>query len=125
MTTVHDERIVEQQQADTSTIQTAKAKARQGDLVLWRVGDANPKIACIPTPKYGLGLIEGRHGEHRLVADAYHIEGTRMTLPAGGVVLHTDAPEGRHAAVRLAPGTWCYDRQQQLTADAVVVKQED
>ena len=102
-------------------VQPAKVtrSARQGDLILVRVGDATE--VGEPTPEGGVVLSAGAHGEHRLVAERHARTGDVEHLPLGGVVVHTDAPHARHRALQLAPGAWWCGGLQELTADEVVV----
>lgn len=127
MQTVHDVRALEiiGEIEKNPPLLEASTCARQGDLVLKRKGDAKAKGN--PTPTGGTMLIAGAHGEHRVVAESVTIDPQTGTvdLPEGGIVIHTDAPDGRHAAIRCAPGKWQFWRQQELTTDNIVAQVKD
>ena len=89
----------------------ATASARQGDILLVRVGDAPEGGRA--TPAVGLLVGKGRHGEHRLGARRYARKGNLLSLPDGGRLVHTDEPHARHAAIELLPGDWRITRQRE------------
>lgn len=101
----------------------AKVSARQGDLVLRRVGEARAKGES--TPGCGVVVAAGSHGEHRLIADSYARKGSLVDLPAGGLVVHTDVPAGRHGSIQLAPGRWEILHQREVGLDEAVVRVRD
>lgn len=99
----------------------AATSARQGDLLLRRVGDAADATGDIAS----VLLVAGRHGQHwavgavTLVGDILHVGG------GGVVVAHTDVPTARHRAISLAPGRWQIGVQRELGTDQVVRKVVD
>ncbi len=100
-----------------------KVSARQGDLLIMRVGDSLTGMQSMaPTPAGGECLAAGNHGEHRLVADGF----TRVSQDAFDVcgtamLLHTDTRAGeRHATIILSPGRWVHCHQRELRGEQIV-----
>lgn len=116
--TMHDERAMAAA-VDAATDETPLAAtcARQGDLVLERTGDAESGKA---TPEWGIEVAHGQHGQHRIIATAYHRDGDVVHLAGGGLVVHTDVPSARHGAIRLTPGAWQIRRLRELDTDSTV-----
>lgn len=115
--TTHTEtaRTVALETSDTAVLATVSA--RQGDLVLERVGDLPDDFQ--PQDTHAL-LAAGSHGEHRFLGRAEWRNTEALLLVEDGVVVHTDVPDARHGSVRLAPGTWRYANMQELSTDNVV-----
>jgi len=98
--------------------------ARQGDVVMRRLGDATD-LDPMQCPHGGWQIAAGRHGEHRLFADGAHVGNGKLNLPNGGLIVHTDSPDARHGSVQLAPGTWNHTSVRELGIDGVVRPVED
>lgn len=124
----HDVAVLEQVEQVGATIPMVTRCARQGDLLMRRIGDSVTAMAS-PTPRTGIAVAAGSHGEHRLVADAYHREAVAdrmiIDLPQGGTVYHTDVPAARHGAIELCPGRWEMLGQQEMGLDQVVRAVDD
>lgn len=106
-----------------STITTprlAANTARQGDLLLRRLGPTTRR-----PPVRAIQLAAGSHGEHWAIGAAALAAGILDVGPAGVVVVHTDVPEARHAAIALAPGCWQIGIQRELGLDSVIRKVVD
>lgn len=122
MLTTHEERAIEiAREIETGAADAVQVTntARQGDLLMQRVGQAT---GGAPVPEAGILLTAGAHGEHRLMTPAAKIETghdgvLRVSLPSGGLVVHTDVPSARHQAVALIAGTWILPIQQELGLD--------
>ena len=119
-TKIHEGRAKEiQEDVRTGRVPSCLASrdARQGDLVLVRLGDALELLGPA-TPPQGELVAAGQHGEHRLIAEAISRVGAYVVdLPLGGLVVHTDEPLARHQAIALTAGRWRYHRQQELSAE--------
>jgi hypothetical protein len=103
----------------------AKCSARQGDVVLVRVGDPG-RGNYDSTPVGGIQLAAGQHGEHRLISSACRWdEPGIIELKEEGLLVHTDVPEARHGSIRLAPGRWEHRSLRELGADQVVQEVAD
>lgn len=102
----------------------AKNCARQGDVVLERMGDCRDTAGCSPAPSGGWLMARGAHGDHRLFADLGLIVGDTVTLPNGGVVVHTDVPNARHGAIALAPGMWAKRALREMLGNEIVKVQD-
>lgn len=121
----HDPRAIDASHAPN--IPTTAVSARQGDLVLRRVGDPDPSTPHTPTPAHGTMIVSGSNGEHRVIADALSIihspdsatPGT-ISLPCGGLVVHTDLPHARHGTIRLEPGRYCFTTLREVSADNAI-----
>jgi hypothetical protein len=129
--TQHDAAVAEQMSSVDGMTETV-GPMRQGDLILRRVGECDPTLSHAATPPYGVCLVAGSHGEHRMVAAQYRAMDNRapagwigISLPSGGAIVHTDVPSGRHPGRRLAPGVWECARQCELTLDGSVVLVKD
>lgn len=99
----------------------AGASARQGDLLLRRVGDTIDN----PVPNAGTLLVAGSHGEHWAVGATALSSDTLVVGAGGAVVVHTDVPTARHQAISLAPGCWQIGVQRELGSDQIVRKVVD
>lgn len=122
---VHEERAVEIAR-NCDTAKPCTIDARQGDVILRRVADANRRLSYGPTPAGGIVISAGAHGEHRLIADAYADGGPGFAeLQSDGLLVHTDTPSGRHAAMRLAPGRWECGQIRELGLDLSIQKVRD
>lgn len=119
----HDLAVLEQAAQAEVAVPVVTRCARQGDLLVRRIGDSSTEMGS-PTPPTGITVAAGSHGEHRLVADAYHREPVQgqmiIDLPQGGTIYHTDVPAARHGAVELCPGRWEMMGQQEMGLDQVV-----
>lgn len=104
---------------------TAERSARQGDLVLRRVGPLVAVRAHDATPPGGVVLAAGSHGEHRILGRVAVDVAARTVEVVDAVVVHTDEPSGRHGAIRLAPGTWRYDIQREIGLGDVIEQVRD
>lgn len=111
--------------ASTQTAKKVRQCGRQGDLVIWRVRQTRSTAADAPTPAWGIQILAGQHGEHRIIAPAYRASGQTIHLPKGGLVVHTDVPERRHATLALPPGAWEWARQQELSPTGIVRQVQD
>jgi hypothetical protein len=96
---------------------------RQGDVIVRRLGDAS--VGGEATIEGGIVVAAGAHGEHRLIADAAVVEGGRVSLPTGGLLVHTDQPSARHGALELAPGQWEILRERELSMSDSIVEVKD
>jgi len=89
--------------------------ARQGDLILKRVGDST---GIHSTPDAGgIVLAAGQHGEHRLLVARARVMDDTFDIPVEGLVVHTDEPHARHGALKLKPGCWEFSHLQELGID--------
>lgn len=94
---------------------------RQGDVILLRVSDCDrDRKGYKKVPFGGVVVAAGRHGEHRLMADRYDTDGTILVLPDGGLLVHTDVPEARHATVRVGPGIYDRKKLRELSLNGLI-----
>jgi len=115
------EAIARQVAADPTALPVrARISARQGDLIIRRITDADPA----PLPMAAIRLAAGNHGEHWAIGPCA-LEGDTLTVAKGAVIVHTDAPDARHRAIAPAPGVWQIGRQRELGMDQVVRKVVD
>lgn len=98
--------------------------ARQGDLVLRRVGDAD-KSKMQPVPEGGIVLAVGSHGEHRLMAARAGLVDGVLHVLADSVVVHTDQPHARHRALCLTSGAWAVSGLRELDRAGLVQQVRD
>ena len=110
--TMHAQRA--QQLATEQASKVCEDKTRQGDLMICRIGDVPPDIVTKPTPHGGYVLSAGRHGEHRLIGEAYCPEPGVVDVDKV-IVVHTDVPDARHDSVQLTPGRWRYYSTRELS----------
>ena len=96
---------------------------RQGDVMAHRIGDAARSNGTCPKGGWVVG--KGQHGEHRVIAECGTVVENLIDLPLGGVLVHTDEPNARHAASTLIPGRWSFDICQELGIDGIVQKVQD
>lgn len=103
--------------------------ARQGDVIFQRVDNVKIRGAYKSTPECGAIIAAGAHGEHRLISGNCRIshgnDGVMVDIKDEAYVVHTDAPQGRHRALRLRPGTYKIHRQCELTVDQVITQVRD
>mgnify|MGYP001607373900 CR=1 FL=1 len=115
------ETIARQLAADPETVPVlAHASARQGDLILLRIGHHAPSDLVFSA----VLLAAGSHGEHWAIGPCA-MDGDSLAVAHGTIVVHTDVPSARHRAVALEPGTWQYSRQRELGLDQVVRQVQD
>lgn len=110
---------------ETQVAHVVETCGRQGDLLLQRIqGDAEAELAKAP-PELTLDQPGGRmvaagaHGEHRAIGRGALVNDV-LIVPDGCLVVHTDVPSARHAALALAPGVWRIRRERELGMDQVV-----
>lgn len=119
------EQIAEHVARTSAPTTTVSDLARQGDVVLTRVGE----IASLPhgpTPPGGVMIAAGKHGEHRLVGPKVAwLEGGKVSIDGTAILAHTDVPQDRHGAVQFGPGTWAYTGCRELGLDEVIQKVQD
>lgn len=101
-------------------------KTRQGDVIMRRVGNVPAGSKGSPTPKGGILISAGAHGEHRLIADSYEDGGPGfINLISEGLLVHTDCPTGRHKPKLFSPGRWEIGNIRELAIDGTIVKVKD
>lgn len=101
----------------------ARVSARQGDLLILRVGDSQTDMpSMVPTPAGGECLAAGKHGEHRLVADGFtRVSPDAFDVCGTAMLLHTDTRAGeRHATIIISPGRWVHCHQRELRGEQIV-----
>jgi hypothetical protein len=94
--------------------------------VLRRVGEPLDEMHA-STPQYGVQIRAGAHGEHRLTCSRAYFPGSecRVSLRDPAVLWHTDVPEARHAPIQLAPGTWAWNANRELSENEIIVQVRD
>lgn len=96
--------------------------ARQGDVVLTRIGDATqaPDVDAVAV------LVEGAHGAHVALGRVAVVEPGRLIVGEDGcLIAHTDSPSCRHRALSLRPGEWEYVQLRELSVEGEVRKVVD
>lgn len=120
--TYHEE-VAEQLAATPATVTNERlvpvgVNARQGDvLIKTRPGASKPGT---PTPAGGYLIQAGANGEHRLFAPQHVVIDGVHHLADGGLLVHTDKPSDRHHPLRLAPGCWHFDQQEEMSLDGAL-----
>jgi hypothetical protein len=59
------------------------------------------------------------------VGGGAEIENGVLSLPKGGLVVHTDIPKARHGALELAPGCWRFRQERELGDMGQIVAVKD